>query len=215
MKASALSKRSRASAAQLGGLGLGDILEQLRLVAALVEPTAREQLVEHHADREQIRARIDNLAAGLLGRQVAELAHRGARLDVAVRLHVRDAEVAEDDAAVERQEHVVRRDVAMHEAERRARLAHRLVDGLEPLEQLVDDEHREVGRELEPARAEQAHELQEVHALHELHRDVVAARDLARVVGLDEVRVVEEQREVGLGDEEVEHALVLPALFLE
>ena len=87
-----------------------------------VQATAREQLPQDDARREHVGARVERVTARLLGAHVPGLA-----ADHVVghgRRHVvraGDAEVAQLDLALEADEHVRRRDVAMHDAERLAR----------------------------------------------------------------------------------------------
>ena len=55
-------------------LALADQLERLVLARALEEALARRELEEHDAGREDVAARVDRLAARLLGRHVRDLA---------------------------------------------------------------------------------------------------------------------------------------------
>ena len=85
----------------------------------MIEPLARRQLVQDDADGEDVAAAIDRRAAALLGRHVADLAleRAGQRLHFA-RRRLGDAEVDDLDRAVEADDDVLRRDVAVHDLER-------------------------------------------------------------------------------------------------
>ena len=77
---------------------------------------ARQDLVEHDAQREEVAAAVDRLAPGLLGRHVLELALQRAGLGLrGLRRGLRDAEVAELDVALVRDQDVLRRHVAVDE----------------------------------------------------------------------------------------------------
>ena len=91
--------------------------ERRARVLADEQPPADQHLPQHHADREQIAAPVERLAVRLLGAHVRGLAldeHRRGRLARVPRL--RDAEVGDLDRAFPRQQHVVRRHVAMDDA---------------------------------------------------------------------------------------------------
>src|SRR6185312_9501811 len=80
------------------------------------------ELPEHDAQREDIAAAVERLAADLLGREIRRLAldHARAR-GFAVVVGLGDAEVDDLDVTVEADEDVLRADVAMDDVERRAR----------------------------------------------------------------------------------------------
>ena len=84
----------------------------------MIEPLARGQLEQDDADGEDVAAAIDRRAPALLGRHVADLAleRAGERLHFA-RRRLGDAEVDDLDAAVEADDDVLRRDVAVHDLE--------------------------------------------------------------------------------------------------
>src|ERR1019366_7298218 len=80
------------------------------------------RVIEDAAHREDVSAPIDGRAPELLGRHVGELAADLARARRLVELPLRlgHAEAGELRRAVERDEDVLRTDVAVHDAERRA-----------------------------------------------------------------------------------------------
>ncbi len=174
-----------------------------------------DALVEQRAEREEVAARVDGLAARLLGAHVPELAleHLLGRglVDRAARLG--DAEVGDLDLALEREEHVLRRHVAVDDAER----AHVLVAPAVRVVEALGDLGRDVRAHLHgeggvlPAGARER--AREVEPVHVLHRDVerVGRRarlsdvgGLAEIEDLHHVRVREAHGELGLVDEHVD-----------
>ena len=170
-------------------------------VAAAEQLLAREQLVHDDGRREEIGARVERLAARLLGRHVRPLPHdalgavaaphgRGA----AVGGGARDAEVGDLHLARARQQDVRRRDVAVHDPAR--------VREVEPFAHLHGHVHR--GAERHAAlRGGGLEEGPQVGAVDVLHGDVERAREAAEVEDLDDVRVRQRDGELGLGDEPV------------
>ena len=132
---------------------------------------AGDQLVEDHAEREDVDARVERLAGTLLGRHVARRARRGRhaaalehrrpsgrQLVAADHRVARQPEVDELDAALRRQHHVLRLQIAMDHA-----LGVELGEALGDLGRDVDDlRHRHL-----PA----PHPLAQRAAGHVLHRD--------------------------------------------
>ncbi len=172
-----------------------------RLLSTAGEERARAgELVEHDAGGEHVGAAVDRLAAPLLGRHVRELAlhHALFLVDVA---RARDAEVDDLHRAVPRHQHVLRGDVAVDDAERLAELVGLAVRVVEALGHLLHDVRREpVGDAALLSRAilEQA---EDVEPLDVLHRQEVRVADRAEVEDLDDVRVIEPERDLGLVDE--------------
>jgi hypothetical protein len=172
----------------------------------LVETAPGEKLPEHDADREDIGAPVERIAARLLGAHVAGLALDHV-LRIGPRFHgvvgVGDAEVAQLDLPLEADEKVRRRDVAVHDAERRTvvcRLAVRVVErakGFDDHEQRILHGQRRLG-----ARTA-AQEVVEVEALDVLHRDVEKPVGPPEVVHLDDVGMIEPGGELRLRDQEV------------
>src|SRR5688572_30435049 len=171
---------------------VADLLERREIGLALEQTLTGQTLVEHRADREDVAAPIERQAAHLLGRHVAELAleHAGHRARVA-RRRLRDAEVDDLDLALVRDEHVLRRAVAVHDLERtpeRIALAVRVV---ETLEHLGDAEARHRDRHLHLVLAQPILDLEQILAPDVLHRDEVRAVDAAELEDLTDVRVRE------------------------
>ncbi len=152
-------------------------------VVALPRPCAGRELVEHDAEREQIRARVDLAAGELLGRHVARRSdHRADLRDVRIVEAARDAEIGDHHAlreTVDRplDEHVVRLEIAMHDPDR--------VRGREAFAQL----HRD--RQQAPPRHRARRELRERRALDQLHRQELHARVLADVEHARDVAVLD------------------------
>jgi hypothetical protein len=143
---------------------------------------AVERRVQRDAEREQIRTRVDGLAAELLGRHVGGRSHEDAGrgevhiLDGAgVVAGERDAEVGHRHVSVGPEEHVVGLEVAVNDPRRvrRGEAATCLDEGLEDLR----DRATSLGEPLPQRRP-----------LDVLHRDVEAAGVGAGVVHGDDVR---------------------------
>jgi hypothetical protein len=152
------------------------LLEGGEVALADEEPLAGEQLVEHDAHGEDVAASVDRQAPHLLGRHVAELALEDARLRLAgLARGLGDAEVDELHLAVVRDEHVLRRDVAVHEVEVAAGgvlLVVRVVEALADLHGHVAGHGHGHGL---AALARPVEDRAQVLAVHVLHGDEVRA----------------------------------------
>ena len=159
---------------------------------------------------EDVGARVDRLAARLLGRHVRELALEQARLRLRGAERARrlgDAEVDQLDRAVVGDEHVLRRDVAVHEAERLAVGADARVRVVQPGQRVGDDAAGEPERRARlPLLGRFANERAQVLAVDELHGDEVLLVELAEVEDLDDVRMVEARRDARLVEEHLDEA---------
>ncbi len=219
---------------ELGG-GVGAEQRERRIFARLDAPKRLERrrggervhpgetLVHDGAEREEIAPGVHALAEGLLGAHVPELA-----LERLVARHVpgclverpaglRDAELGDLDLAFERHEHVLRRDVAMHDAERPHALVAPPVRVIEPLGHLRRDVRAHLDRKRQLLAPRAREDRREVQAVHVLHRDVirvgltfaggVAGRRLPEIEDLDDVRVRETNGELRLVHEHVDEVL--------
>ncbi len=181
---------------QRRGRRVRDRLQDLEVVRRVERPPAREQLVEHDAEREHVAARVERLAGRLLRRHVRDRPHdeTGARvLRVGARAAARvgpaghelhEPEVRELRVAVAVDQDVARLHVAMQHAGR--------VRGRER----VGDARDELGA-LAPTAFRRARPVLERAAVDELAHDVLAAVVLADVVYRDDVRVPERGRRRG------------------
>ncbi len=169
---------------------LEDRGHRLRSAAAIERTLAREQLVDHRAEREEIRPIVHRASGRLLGRHVGERAedraggrHRfsangAAPRDLAAGLELREPEVHDLGRPVGADHDVAGLEVAVDDAAR--------VRGREPLRDLCGQVERLI--ELEPS----GHEpLAQAAVAQVLHRDVRDASGLADVVNRDDVRMVE------------------------
>ena len=154
--------------------------------AGMERMLARQHLVEDDAVGEHVAGQRDAVAAGLLGRHVADRAEHqtGARRTRQRRLvlvtaagDAREAEVEHLHVAIVAHHHVVWLDVAVHDL-RGVRDGQRLRD-------LARDVDGAIEREALP------HRLPQAAALHELHRDEAPAFELAGLVDGDDVGMVE------------------------
>ncbi len=170
-----------------------DLVEDDRRRLALEGLDAGRHLVHHHAEREEVAALVDGLAAGVLGRHVGDGAdgHPGrcqgmllGDRDVdrgqaaAVRHHLRETEVHHLHLAALGDEDVAGLDVAVEDA-----LAVRGVERVRDVDRDVDDpiDRQRAGAE----------DLVQGGAVDQLHHDEAAAVMLADVVERADVGVVQ------------------------
>jgi hypothetical protein len=188
------------------GLAIEDVVRDQRLARRIERVDAREQLVQDDAEREEIAAMIDGIVAELLGRAVGL---RPRLRPVACHLRVFDVddpEVHELDllgAAALHDHHVGRLDVPVddvvpvRELQGFGQLPCDLDAALEMPGALLLDERREVG------------------PVEKLHDEIEAAVDLAVVVDLDDVGMVEERGVLDLVLEPRARVLVAGVLLRE
>jgi hypothetical protein len=158
-----------------------DLAQHARVGVALEWTRAAEQLVAHHAGREDVGAAVDRLARRLLGRHVGRRAeHRaGRRHRRRVLAAPREPEVHDLDGALGRQHDVRGLDVAVDEA-----VVVRVLDAAADVAQ--DEQHHLDGR-----RAVGLDPLLQVEALDELHGDVRRVLEAAAVDDLHDVLVAQ------------------------
>ncbi len=133
------------------GIGAGDLFEQCALRFPLKRPPSYEQLVEHHAQAENIATAVDavSFAARLLG------AHIGGRAGVRrtffeILFAQGDAEVGQKRLALKIDQDIPRLNVAMNQAAQmgvmqRFRQGRRQLGGFSATERTLLDPHRQVG----------------------------------------------------------------------
>ncbi len=166
-------------------------VEQLRPLGGTVQRTTREQLVEDHAEGIDVGATRHLLATGLLGRHVRGLALEHAGL-LAKQIRGGDAEIGYFDGPIERQEDVLRGDVAVHDVERSAGFVLALVGVMQALGDLGHDVRRDERRDAAILSLREPHQPLEVGTLDELHaEELPLVAVVLKVVDLDDVRVVE------------------------
>ena len=188
-----LRRHALARRPQLDRGGVADLVDRLGRGVPDEGQPARRQLVEDDAQAEEVGARVEVLAQGLLGAHVGHRAHHdpglGPRLrDLlaverprAVPVPPREAEVQHLDLALRRHDRVRGLDVPVDDAPPVG-----LLEGGGHLRPDLDD----------PVHVEGAarDELPQVLALDVLHRDEVRAVLLADVVDVGDVRVAEGRR---------------------
>ena len=170
----ALDRRDRAPARCVdGGVDASGLVlrDEIRERLRLERPPAREELVEHQAERVDVAPHRDLAARELLGRHVG----RRAGADVLHVAHGRQAEVHDADLAGAVEHDVGRLQVAMQDAA--------LVRRREARAELPRDLERLVLRQ--PADA--AQQRREILAVHVLHRQEQLPVDLADVVDAADV----------------------------
>jgi len=191
-------------------LDVADLLEGREVALADEEALAGQQLVQDDAAGEDVGAPIDRQAAHLLGRHVPELALEDAGLGLgALAGRLGDAEVDQLHLALERDEDVLRADVAVDEVELAAGLVALVVRVVEALADLHDDEAGLRHRHRLALGAAAIEDRAQVAAVDVLERDVVAAIDDAEVEDLGDVRVVQLHRDLRLVDEHLDELFVL------
>ena len=165
-------------------------VEQLLQVLLDVEHLPDDHFVEQDPGGEDVGARVDRIAPGLLGRHVVVLAldDAGGGLLPAQR-RLGDAEVDDLDLAVVADEHVLRRDVAMHDLERAAARVTLAVRVVEPLRHLGGDERGHLEGKVDVVLGRAPQELVQIDAVDQLHGDVVLLVDAAEVERLHDVGV--------------------------
>jgi hypothetical protein len=187
------------------------VVQRRDLAVALEEALAREGLPHHDAEAPDVRALIVlSVGRRLLRRDVGELALHlpRPRLDE-LRACARDAEVEQLHLAVVRDVDVAGRDVAVDDVERRAVEVLERVRVLQPVEELDEHPraHPERERLIEPTQVPQ--DACERLPLQVLHREEVEPLDVADLVGLHDVRVVQPRREPRLVEEHPDERVFL------
>ena len=175
--------------------------QRLHVVARVERQLLGHHPVQHRTDREDVGAPIDGLPQRLLGRHVRDLAldDAGGGL-LAIALRLRDPEVGQLDLALIADQHVVRADVAVDDAQRLAvarlgvRVGQRAADA-------GGDVQAERGRPDDARRVRALQDFLEIPAVDQLQRQEVAAAGDAQVQHLGDVAVLEAHRDVRL----VEH----------
>ena len=110
-----------------------------------------------------------------------------------------------------RDEQVVGRDVAVHDAQRRAVEVGQLVRGVQPRERV--GQHAQLHRQREAALLAAHDHLRQRLAVEVLHHQHRRAVDLDDLVGLDDVRVVQARGEPRLAEEHLRKSLSLARLL--
>jgi hypothetical protein len=191
-------------------LRLLHVQERLVLVLRREQRSRGQELMGDDADREQIGAGVELLAGDRLRRHVGQLALDPAGLGAELlRLRLGDAEVDDLQVARAGDHQVRRRDVAVDQSQGLAVVVALGVGVLEGLAGLDEQRQRDVDRRRPRHLAGLAQDAPDVAAVDVLHRDEVDAADLAQLEELDDVGVVEHERELGLAHEGLDEGRVL------
>ncbi len=193
-----------------GELTAHDRVEGVEVARAVERPRVGGELVQRHAEREQVGAAVERAAARLLRRHVRDLA-----LELTARrprqrrlLDARDAEVDELDRAVEADQEVAGRDVAVDEVEPGVRPARVLQIG-ERARRAVGDRDRDRERHQPVARLGGGEQAAHVVTVDELHHVVASVVIDADVEHRRDVGVVKRRGEPRLLDEHVDEATLV------
>lgn len=198
-------------------VAMHDPLDALEFGGCVEGAVLRGELVGEHAEREDIGAAIDGVAARLLGSHVAGFAFNeaGARLGHA-RGGFGDAEIDQLDRAVVGDEDVGGRDIAVNDVERRAIGAAAFVRVVEPCRGGGDDGQAEVERHPQAAVVDRLEDGADGLAVDVLHGEEVGAVGGAPdVIDLGDVLVVEGGSEARLVEEHTHIGLVRNVLFAQ
>ena len=193
-----------------GHARLAHLLEDGELVVAAEEPAGGEHLEQDRGQREDVGALVDRPPPRLFRRHVLQLALERAGLRVRrLRCCFGDAEVAQLDVAFFGDEHVLRRDVTMDESHL---LPFEVVFAMRVVERRGDlrsDEEREVDRNRLIAFLRFLQDRLQIRTVDVLHGDVVRVLDLAEVVDMDDVVVIELRGELRFIDEHLDEVLIV------
>ena len=183
--------------------GADDLHERAELLVGVEEAAAGEHLPEHDAHGEDVGAAVDGGGADLLRRHVRRLAldEPGARRDDA-RGREGDAEIGDAPGAVGADEEVLRRHVAVHDAEGMTVVVGEVVRGVEPGEAV--DEGAQPRAHADLPRQVEGEPLRHGDALDVVHDEVEAVVALADVHDRNGVRMVDARGDAGLVEEHVD-----------
>ena len=186
-----------------------DLLERVEIGVHAEEALVGRQLPEHDAEREDVGGAIDLGPAHLLGRHIGELALERARARRRQAIgDLGDAEVDDLGVALVRQEEVVRRDVAVDEAEELPVLAAQLVGRVEAVGRVGADARREVGHDPHVPLFGAPHHLAQRLAVEVLHGDPVGVVVLPEVEHLRDVGVVDPRGDPRLVEEHIDELVI-------
>ncbi len=157
---------------------------------------SRRRFPEHDADGEDVGSPVDALGQKLLGRHVANLAFDDPRIRFVTRvLELRDAEIQNAYFALDRNEDVVRRHVAMHDAERRPVVIRELVGVMQTVQRFAKDAQVRRERQRHTAGRRSLDDARERLALEIFHDDDGPTFFFEHFVRLHDVRMVETSRQ--------------------
>jgi hypothetical protein len=206
----------RSEAARRYHLVVEDRMDGACRVLATEEALSRERLPQDDAHREDIATPVERAARELLRRHVGELPFdlRVLRfLPTAGRL--RDAKVEDASNAVSADEDVLRRDVAMDQAERFAPLIGRLVCGVEPLECVADDGRHNRYRKADSGSWPAAQNARKGLTEHEFHDDEELSAVEDNVEHVDNVGVSNPREKPRFVQKHPDEAFVLRQMLVQ
>ncbi len=187
-----------------------------------------DELVHHDAERVHVAAPVDAAPLRLLGRHVRDLALDGlfgvsvvpaivhvAQVLEATPSRARDPEVEDLHLTLVADHHVVRADVAVHDAERLPVVVGLAVRVGQRRRHLVREIGSDDGREAVALARDRVEQPHQIDALHELHREIERALHLSEIEHLHDVRVIERQRDLRLVDEHARELVVVDEVLAD
>ena len=207
----ACARPRRPRGARVGGSGIGgrpdaEQVQRRELVVAFERRAAREQVVEDRADRPDVGAAVDRLAERLLGRHVLDLALEHARRWCRSATRSRAFAMPKSMSfatPLRADEDVLRRDVAVDDAEELARRVRRSSCAAcsPPHASARMRRTTPVRDRRRPCARQRAMQLRERVAVDLLHHEVEDVVLLAEVEDLRDVRVLDARRDARLVEE--------------
>ena len=177
------------------------------------EAPQRKRLPQDDSESEDVGPMVDITAGDELRRHVAELAFQGAALRVLLLLRLeirpRDAKVHDFYVALEAEQHVRRRNVAVDDVQQPALTIGGRVRIRQPLGHFANDVQRQLRRDALFALGTDGQQLKQITAVDELHDDVELVALSAEIEDLNDVTVLHQRRELCLGDEHVDKGAIL------
>ena len=183
---------------------LGETPRESRHVFGAVWNDSGEHLVQRDAERIDVRAPVERLAAELLGRQIG----RGAENEAGLRFHealadLRDAEVHQERPPALVEENVVGLDVAVDDAARMA------------VVERVQERNHDPRRRLLCERAARRDLSAERGPFHELHRVPERPFDVPEIVDFHDAGMLERGRHAGFLAEALDEVRVFSVRFVQ
>jgi hypothetical protein len=193
-----------------GVLPLEDARRRLEIVGAGKEPPQRDGLPERHAHAEDVHAPVEGLTPQLLGGHEIQLAFDHPHLGVGVAaLGLGDAEVHDARAAVDADDNILRRHIAVDDLQVLSFGAVQLMGGVQAREGVEADAQGDAERDTPTQRHRHLLHVGEGVALDVVHDEEDEVVLLAYVDDGDDIGVVDGRGDAGLVEKHVDKLVVL------